>query len=59
MSDAPVKKERRKRNNVQYIPLIGIDARYLHYLKPFGGLLAISVLLLLGRRCRTSLPPGR
>ncbi len=48
MSDTPVKKEQRKRKNVQYIPLIGIDARYLHYLKPFGGLLATSIFLIIG-----------
>ncbi|MCB9419003.1 MAG: ABC transporter ATP-binding protein [Ardenticatenaceae bacterium] len=46
MSDTAIKKERCPRKNVQYIPLIGIDARYLHYLKPFGLLLSGSIILI-------------
>ncbi len=36
---------RRRRPGTPTIPVVGIDRRYLHYLKPFGRLLALSVLL--------------
>ena len=39
-------RRRRQRPNASYLPLIGIDRRYLHYLRPFGGLLALSVGLI-------------
>ncbi len=42
---AKKKKSKEKRTGVRYIPLLGIDARYLRYLKPFTGLLTISLLL--------------
>lgn len=42
----PPKKIRKKRENVRYIPLIGIDVRYLQHLKSFGGLLSVSVGLI-------------
>ena len=37
---------KKKRANVRYVPLIGIDARYLAYLKPYVGLLAVSIVLI-------------
>ena len=40
------KKKRKKRENISYIPVIGIDARYLRYLKPFASLLSVSVMLI-------------
>ncbi len=44
MSDRSAKKHE-KQENVRYLPIIGIDARYLHYLKPYGGLLFLSLIL--------------
>lgn len=38
---------RKKRENVRYLPLIGIDARYLRYLRPFTLMLSLTVLLIL------------
>ncbi|MGB0383541.1 MAG: ABC transporter ATP-binding protein [Ardenticatenaceae bacterium] len=40
------KKKRKKRKNVSYIPLIGIDSRYLRYLRSFGSLLLVCVVLI-------------
>ena len=37
--------KKKKRAKARDIPLLGIDARYLRYLKPFTGLLTISMLL--------------
>ncbi|HSM22166.1 MAG TPA: ABC transporter transmembrane domain-containing protein, partial [Rubrivivax sp.] len=45
MSDQERAKKRRK--GVRYIPFLGIDARYLRYLLPFGGLLALCLVLIL------------
>ncbi|RMH02141.1 MAG: ABC transporter ATP-binding protein [Chloroflexi bacterium] len=39
--------ENKKPHKHRQIPLIGIDARYLRYLKPYGGLLSLSFLLIL------------
>lgn len=39
------------------IPLIGIDARYLRYLKPYRGLLLISLLLILAVAALDTLAP--
>jgi len=39
------------------IPLIGIDARYLRYLKPYSGLLLISFLLILAVAALDTLAP--
>jgi subfamily B ATP-binding cassette protein MsbA len=36
-----------KQKRSRQIPLTGIDARYLRYLKPYGGLLFISLILIL------------
>ena len=36
-----------KRKRSRQIPLTGIDARYLRYLKPYGGLLFVSLILIL------------
>lgn len=49
MSDVaePTKKKHRRRKHVRYIPLVGIDARYAHYLKPYGSLLFVSVLFII------------
>ena len=48
MSSEVERKKRRKRKNVRYIPVIGVDMRYLRYLKPFSGLLTVSVILIIG-----------
>jgi len=39
--------EKEKRRSVRRIPLLGIDARYLRYLKPYGGILFLSFILIL------------
>ncbi|MCB9431341.1 MAG: ABC transporter ATP-binding protein [Ardenticatenaceae bacterium] len=39
-------RKRKKRTDVNYIPLIGIDARYLRYLTPYVGLLVLSVIMI-------------
>ncbi|MEZ4514161.1 MAG: ABC transporter ATP-binding protein [Chloroflexota bacterium] len=39
-------RKRKKRSDVNYIPLIGIDARYLRYLTPYVGLLVLSVMMI-------------
>ncbi|MCB0000213.1 MAG: hypothetical protein KDE56_30825, partial [Anaerolineales bacterium] len=39
-------RKRKKRSDVNYIPLIGIDARYLRYLTPYVGLLVLSVIMI-------------
>lgn len=41
-------RKRKPRSDVRYIPVVGIDIRYLRYLKPFTGLLALSSLLIIG-----------
>jgi ABC-type multidrug transport system fused ATPase/permease subunit len=41
------KERKKRRKGVRYIPVVGIDARYLQYLKPFGGLLFLSFLFIL------------
>jgi ABC-type multidrug transport system fused ATPase/permease subunit len=45
MSDEPKKRKRRK--HITYIPLVGIDARFLHYVFPYASLLLLSALLIL------------
>ncbi len=40
------RRRRRRRPEASYLPLVGIDRRYLQYLRPFGGLLALSVGLI-------------
>ena len=47
MSSKDPKEKNRRRNGIRYIPVVGIDARYLHYLKPFSGLLLLSFLMIL------------
>lgn len=37
----------KKQKNTRHIPLLGIDARYLRYLKPYGGILFLSFILIL------------
>lgn len=41
------KKIRSKRNSVRYVPMIGIDSRYLKYLAPHISLLLVSLVLIL------------
>ncbi len=41
------KQRHKRRKGVRYIPFLGIDARYLRYLLPFGGLLTLCLLLIL------------
>ena len=48
MSSEVEREKRRKRKDVRYIPVIGVDMRYLRYLKPFSGLLTVSVILIVG-----------
>jgi ABC-type multidrug transport system fused ATPase/permease subunit len=38
---------KRKQAKIHRIPLLGIDARYLHYLEPYGGILFLSFILIL------------
>jgi len=38
---------RKRKQKIHRIPLLGIDARYLHYLKPYGGILFLSFILIL------------
>ena len=45
--EQPKKKVRKKRKGVRYIPLIGIDARYLRYLTPYIGLLLLSSVMII------------
>ncbi len=47
ISETRPRKIRRKRKDVRYIPLIGIDSRYLKYLGPYLHLLLISAVLIL------------
>lgn len=47
MSQADSKpKKRLPRKNVHYLPLIGIDSRYVQYIHPYKRLLTVSVLLI-------------
>ncbi|GAB4145734.1 MAG: ABC transporter ATP-binding protein [Candidatus Promineifilaceae bacterium] len=39
-------KKRKKRKGVRYIPFLDIDARYLRYLLPYGGLLLLCLVLI-------------
>lgn len=39
------------------LPLVGIDARYLRYLKPYSGLLALSLLLIIAVAVLDTLAP--
>ncbi len=39
---------KKSRPEVRYIPVVGIDIRYLRYLKPFTGLLGLSAILIIG-----------
>ena len=43
-SDKKKHKKRKKRKNVTYLPVLGIDARYVTYLRPFVGWLSLSVI---------------
>jgi ABC-type multidrug transport system fused ATPase/permease subunit len=43
MSSSP----RKKRKEVNYLPLLGIDGRFLRYLRPFWPLLGLTLLLIL------------
>lgn len=43
-SDKKKRKKRKKRKNVTYLPILGIDARYVTYLRPFVGWLCLSVI---------------
>ena len=45
--DAEGRRVRKIRKNVRYVPLVGIDSRYLNYLLPYLGLLLLSALLIL------------
>ncbi len=47
MSASRPRVARTKRRRKRQIPLIGIDVYYLRYLRPFGGLLFLSMLLIL------------
>lgn len=38
--------KKKRRAGVRYIPFLGIDARYLRYLTPYGGLLLLCLLLI-------------
>jgi len=42
-ADKKKRKKRKKRKNVTYLPVLGIDARYVTYLRPFVGWLSVSV----------------
>ncbi|GAB4283257.1 MAG: ABC transporter ATP-binding protein [Candidatus Promineifilaceae bacterium] len=40
--------QRPPRTDIRYIPIVGIDIRYLRYLKPFTLLLGLSAILIIG-----------
>jgi ABC-type multidrug transport system fused ATPase/permease subunit len=40
------RKQKKKRKGVRYIPFLDIDARYLRYLLPYGGLLLLCLVLI-------------
>jgi ABC-type multidrug transport system fused ATPase/permease subunit len=46
MMETEERKNKKKRKGVVYLPFLGIDARYLRFLLPFGGLLAMSLVLI-------------
>lgn len=39
-------RKKKKRAGVRYIPFLGIDVRYVRYLRPYGGLLFLCLILI-------------
>ena len=42
MSDRDKPKKRKRRKHITYLPLIGIDARFMQYARPYIGLLGVT-----------------